>query len=165
MKKYVGVVAGSVAVTLVFLMTFQDKLLINPKSFNILVFKYTTSVVSSATKAYMPDMSLDNNVQGCPTKRKIVIVFWDSYWNWPDFGMGLGNVGFEKYNCSCTNCFTTTNKKLSQSADAIIFHGQNVPQDDVSALMKLKQERLERGTGYPLFIYFQKESPRYNVAL
>ena len=59
------------------------------------------------------------------TERK-TILFWNSYWNWRHFQMGVGNRGF-KLCPRFSNCYTTTRKsKLTdphEIVDAIVFHG------------------------------------------
>ncbi len=102
-----------------------------------------------------------NAKKTCKSNDKtITILFWNSFWIWPDYGMGLGNAGFLEHNCSCSNCHTTTDRKQAAVADAIIFHGQTLPEANMEYLRKLKEQRQLRGTGRPLFIYYQKESPK-----
>jgi len=40
------------------------------------------------------------------------ILFYNSWFDWPDFHFGLGNYPFSSRNCPVQNCFTTTNRSL-----------------------------------------------------
>ncbi len=106
------------------------------------------------------DQDIDETVS-CSNKT-ITILFWNTFWIWPDFGMGLGTSGFMEHNCTCFNCFTTTDRKLASVADAIIFHGQTLSEANIDDLQSIKNQRLDRGTGCPLFIYYHEESPKYS---
>ena len=58
---------------------------------------------------------------------KLNILFWNGFWNWPFFGMGVGNRGFVSNKCKYQNCYTTNQrKKITNShtrVDAIVVHG------------------------------------------
>ena len=70
---------------------------------------------------------------------KLTILFWNGYWNWPFYGMGVGNTGFVANKCRYTNCYTTNlRKKLSQKnkrIDAVVVHGWD---NDLSKLSDTK---------------------------
>ena len=58
---------------------------------------------------------------------KLTILFWNRFWNWGYFGMGVGNRGFVSNKCEYSNCYTTNMRKklMSRSTriDAIVVHG------------------------------------------
>ena len=70
---------------------------------------------------------------------KLTILFWNGFWNWPFYGMGVGNRGFVSSKCKYTNCYTTNlRKKLSEKnkrIDAIVVHGWD---KDLSKLVDTK---------------------------
>ena len=57
----------------------------------------------------------------------ITILFWNSFWVYPLFGMGEGNSGFIKRKCKYTNCFTTHHRSdlylPDKRIDAVVVHG------------------------------------------
>ena len=164
---------GSTLLGLMILANFQDRPLFQPEPLNIATLRMyssdtleasvpkvshkkerTKSVLSSPSCHDASNASNASNAKPrcfqegsvrdhCPSKKKVIILFWDPYWQWSDFGMGIGNAGFVRFNCTCRNCFTTTDKRQARFADAIIFHGQSVQQDNVRGLEKLKQQRLK----------------------
>jgi hypothetical protein len=92
------------------------------------------------------------------------ILFWNSLWGVTHFGLGLGNGGFVKLNCTFQNCFTTTNRsKLRDKnarVDAIIFHGIGMKMKEIEALKwqrKDIQKNMNQGVD-PLFILFMAVS-------
>ena len=88
----------------------------------------------------------------------ITILPWNSYWIWPDFGMGHRNLGFLEHNCSFTNCYLFLNKSEVDKADVILLHGHEMGGIAASSLEVLKKTRTDNN-GWPLFLYFNKESP------
>ena len=62
-----------------------------------------------------------------PIEDNLTILFWNGFWNWPFFGMGVGNRGFVANKCQYQNCYTTNQRKklLNQHTriDAIVVHG------------------------------------------
>ena len=59
----------------------------------------------------------------------ITILFWNSFWVYPLFGMGEGNSGFIKSKCKYTNCFTTHHRSElyfpDSKIDAVVVHGRS----------------------------------------
>ena len=92
-------------------------------------------------------------------ERKIrTILFWNSYWIWEYFDMGKGNEGFK--DCpNNNNCFTTRNRSLlydpNYIVDAVVFHGVNVPLNELSSLKVGKNQLLRLNKGIkPLIVLF-----------
>ena len=89
---------------------------------------------------------------------KKTILFWNSYWDWKYFQMGVGNRGFK----SCPefkNCYTTTRKtKLTnpnEIIDAIVFHGVGLNISEIQYLKKKRHllSKVNKGIE-PLYILF-----------
>ena len=59
-------------------------------------------------------------------KPRITILFWNSFFHWTFYGMGVGNRGFAKIGCKYTNCYTTTDhnklNNLKVRVDAVVVH-------------------------------------------
>jgi len=108
----------------------------------------------------MFDVNEDDDV----TKTKKTILFWNSYWHWGHFKMGVGNRGFSQ--CSFSNCYTTTMKsKLLKNprviVNAVIFHGVGLNKEEVKGIKKIRKMLPEKNQGVdPLFILFMLESPK-----
>ena len=70
---------------------------------------------------------------------KLTILFWNGFWNWPFYGMGVGNSGFVANKCRCKNCYTTNLKKMllqkHTRIDAIVVHGWD---NDLAKLVDTK---------------------------
>ena len=70
---------------------------------------------------------------------KLNILFWNGFWNWPFFGMGVGNRGFVSNKCKYQNCFTTNQRKKlinkHSRIDAVVTHGWD---EDLSKLATKK---------------------------
>lgn len=86
----------------------------------------------------------DNQDAALPSKNeKLNIVFWNGFWNWPFFGMGVGNRGFVANKCKYQNCYTTNQrKKITNNhtrIDAIVVHG---PDDDLARLASTNVSRI-----------------------
>ena len=102
----------------------------------------------------MFDVNEDDDV----TKTKKTILFWNSYWHWGHFKMGVGNRGFSQ--CSFSNCYTTTMKsKLLKNprviVNAVIFHGVGLNKEEVKGIKKIRKMLPEKNQGVdPLFILF-----------
>ena len=86
------------------------------------------------------------------------ILFWNSYWDWRYFQMGVGNRGFKKCP-EFKNCYTTTRKtKLTnpnEIIDAIVFHGVGLNTSEIQYLKKKRQllSKVNKGIE-PLYILF-----------
>ena len=93
------------------------------------------------------------------TTTNITIIPWNSYWIWPDYGIGVENTGFLEHNCSCTNCFLLLDKSKVDKADVILVHGHELGGITKEDLINLKKKRL-RKNGWPLILYWNKESPK-----
>lgn len=61
------------------------------------------------------------------TKR---ILYWDAFWDLPDFPFGCGSEIFD--HCSHKNCFITKDKNLVpvEEFSAIVFHGMEYIEND-----------------------------------
>ena len=59
----------------------------------------------------------------------ITILFYNSFWVYPLFGMGEENRGFIKSKCKYTNCFTTHHRSelyfSDKKIDAVVVHGRS----------------------------------------
>jgi hypothetical protein len=51
------------------------------------------------------------------------ILYYNSFFDWPDFHFGLGNDPFVSRNCPVQNCFTTTNRSL---LGMMIYKGKHI---------------------------------------
>ena len=95
---------------------------------------------------------------------KKTILFWNSFWHWKHFQMGVGNRGFQ--NCSSyKNCFTTTRRSKLQDPhiviNAIVFHGVGMNMKEIKNLREVRAKLSEFNQGIdPLFILFLFESPK-----
>ena len=87
----------------------------------------------------------------------ITIIPWNSYWMWPDYGIGEQNTGFLEHNCSYTNYFLSLNKSKIDTADVILVHGHELGRIKED-LIDLKNRR-QKNNGWPLILYWNKESP------
>ena len=80
-----------------------------------------------------------NVIATASTDEKLNILFWNGFWNWPFFGMGVGNRGFVSNKCKYQNCFTTNQRKklinTHSRIDAIVAHGWD---EDLSKLATKK---------------------------
>ena len=60
-------------------------------------------------------------------KQKLIILFWNGFWNWPYFAMGEGNSGFVSNNCKYQNCYTTNQRDTMtnnlSTIDVVVTHG------------------------------------------
>ena len=113
-------------------------------------FKLPTPVANGPTKT----TSTSNTCQD----QNITIVPWNDYWKWPDFGIGQGNEGFVKHQCSCTNCYLTLNKSHVEKADLLLIHGNDLGTIKHESLKELRKKHTDR-TGFPMTIFFIKEPP------
>ena len=100
-------------------------------------------------------------------ENKKTILFWNSYWHWKHFRMGVGNRGFQ--NCSSyKNCFTTTRRSKLRDPhiiiNAIVFHGVGMNMKEIKNLREVRAKLSEFNQGIdPLFILFLFESPKGGV--
>ena len=87
--------------------------------FSLVVFHtWRKTVLENLLKVRQPKPSgprriLDEETVLLKSDKKLNILAWNSYWRWPDFGMGEGNQGFKAHNCSYTNCFMRVDVKLN----------------------------------------------------
>ena len=100
---------------------------------------------STLSKSDMPEENEDSNYQDAILNSKnetLNIVFWNGFWNWPFFGMGVGNRGFVANKCQYQNCYTTNQRKKITNKhtriDAIVVHG---PDDDLARLASTNVSR------------------------
>jgi hypothetical protein len=88
---------------------------------------------------------------------RLTILFWNGFWNWPFFGMGVGNRGFISNKCKYRNCYTTNNRtKLRKSTtriDAIVVHGWDA---DLAKLAKTNVSLII--LNFLIYIYFLKDA-------
>ena len=97
-------------------------------------------------------------------EEKKTILFWNSYWHWKHFQMGVGNRGFQ--NCSMyQNCYTTTRRSKLRDPhiviNAIVFHGVGLNFKEIKNLREMRSKLPEFNQGInPLFILFILESPK-----
>ena len=68
---------------------------------------------------------LDGTPSSCLSNKSVMILFWDSYWIWPTYGLGPENVGFLEHKCQCANCYVSTDKSKSTIADAVVISWTN----------------------------------------
>ena len=82
----------------------------------------------------------------------ITILFWNSFWVYPLFGMGEGNSGFIKSKCKYTNCFTTHHRSElylpNKRIDAVVVHGRS------QELIKELKFGRERGMQHMVSLHF-----------
>ena len=84
----------------------------------VVLHTWRKSVLVNFLKVRQPKPSgprriLDEETVLLKSDKKLNILAWNSYWRWPDFGMGEGNQGFKAHNCSYTNCFMRVDVKLN----------------------------------------------------
>lgn len=79
------------------------------------------------------------------------ILYWNSMWEYEDFGLGFGSKIFE--NCADKNCYTTKNKELIpiEEFDALIFHGVQY--------YEIPRNNPPKRSPNQIYIYFNLESP------
>ena len=89
----------------------------------------------------------------------ITILFWNSFWVYPLFGMGEGNSGFIKSKCKFTNCFTTHHRSElylpDKRIDAVVVHGRS---QELMKELKFGRERGMKHMVSTLFILTFDES-------
>lgn len=94
---------------------------------------------------------IDNGSESNPCR---IILYWTKYFEWNDFGVGLGETTFVNAKCEINVkncCRTTTNRDLLNRSDAIIFHANNInPEDLPPPSWRLPRQQ---------FIFFNYESP------
>ena len=119
--------------------------------------KFKQPQPSPPTKLFSEPLRLQSFLKP-KDNEKISILAWNNYWRWPDFGIGEGNQGFKEHNCSYTNCFLSLDRKKIDTVDAILMHGHGMTSTD--ALRRSIKTRREdtNGNGWPLIVYFNKES-------
>ncbi|XP_040581203.1 glycoprotein 3-alpha-L-fucosyltransferase A isoform X1 [Lepeophtheirus salmonis] len=111
------------------------------------------------------DKSLSKNdgksllVEASGNNKRYNILFWNEYFSYSYFGMGLYNEGFLKNKCQFTNCYNSNiqSKWKSGKFDAIVFHGlqESMNVKDIAMLKKAR----EVGKIKSLFVLFILESP------
>ena len=116
------------------------------------------------SKNIITDNNASLSTQFLPTSElcsttNITIIPWNSYWIWPDYGIGIQNTGFLEHNCSCTNCFLSLDKSKIDKADVILIHGHELGGIKKEELINLKKRRISKN-GWPLILYWNKESPK-----
>lgn len=82
-----------------------------------------------------------------------IILYWTKYFEWNDFGVGIGQKPFIKAQCSgrAQNCLTTTDRRLLNHSHVVLFHARDLDADDLPP----------PGWRHPHqnFIFFNYESP------
>ncbi len=132
--------------------TFISFTLLNTLSWN-------TETVLRPTFKPAPEGGMAIKVTKKPS-RNITILAWNSYWVWPDYGLGEGNLGFITHNCAIHQCYLTTNKGHLKKADLILMHGTGSRKSDILQLKKTLKKRRQSSNGWPLVAFFDKESPK-----
>ena len=93
----------------------------------------------------------------------ITILFWNSFWVYPLFGMGEENSGFIKSKCKYTNCFTTHHRSElylpDKRIDAVVVHGRS---QELMKELKFGRERGMKHMVSTLFILRFDESIKKN---
>lgn len=84
---------------------------------------------------------------------KKIILFWNSFFEQPDFGFGFGSKPFEK--CSISNCRTTNDKTLLNDSTAVLIHMRS-PGHDIEALRRWRQ--LDQ-----YLVFYLRESPKNSM--
>lgn len=79
------------------------------------------------------------------------ILYWDSMWQYEDFGLGFGSEHFR--NCAVKNCFATKDRSLLplEEYDALVFHGVQY--------YELPKNNPPIRNPNQVYIYFNLESP------
>ena len=90
--------------------------------------KFVFSVLPESSSFTMKDGIIENEEIVVSSKdEKLNILFWNGFWNWPFFGMGVGNRGFVSNKCKYQNCYTTNQRKKIRNnhtrIDAVVVHG------------------------------------------
>ena len=102
---------------------------------------YTPAALKLKDPAPRPD--------GWKAVKKFHVLAWNEYWRWPDYGMV---DGFK--HCIQSNCYLTLDKNRFNDVDAILMHGPAL-----SGTSGLRKAVRRDSRGWPLFLYFNKESP------
>ncbi|CAB4059255.1 E2.4.1.214 [Lepeophtheirus salmonis] len=97
------------------------------------------------------DKSLSKNdgksllVEASGNNKRYNILFWNEYFSYSYFGMGLYNEGFLKNKCQFTNCYNSNiqSKWKSGKFDAIVFHGlqESMNVKDIAMLKKAREAK------------------------
>ena len=58
-------------------------------------------------------------------KKQKVILFWNKFWAWNEFGVGKDEI-FIKNKCPVTNCEITTDKLRVNESDFVVVDGGNM---------------------------------------
>ena len=116
----------------------------------VIISNILNSFIASPPAQFFPTSDFCSTIN-------ITIIPWNSYWMWPDYGIGEQNTGFLEHNCSCTNCFLSLDKSMVDTADVILVHGHELGRIKED-LIDLKNRR-QKNNGWPLILYWNKESP------
>jgi len=84
-----------------------------------------------------------------------IILLWTNYHDVVDFHFGLGARPFTEAGCSCFNCKLTTDRKLINVSDAIIFHSIDIDPNDMPPIRHPHQ----------IWIFYSFSQPRYHPPL
>lgn len=82
-----------------------------------------------------------------------IILYWTKYFEWTDFGVGVGRKPFIDAGCNLTNCWTTTDRSMLNRSHAVLFHARDLdPYDLPPARWRSPHQR---------YIFFNYESPAH----
>jgi hypothetical protein len=120
------------------------------------------SIKQSSESGNIKQQLLKFNDSIIRNEKKILILLWNDFFWWPDFGMGYGNKGLVSNKCPVTNCYVIKDKRKHQVSDAIVFHGTGLDKAKAPRhLFRLKLKRWQMKRKWPVFVFFQKEAPGY----
>ena len=89
------------------------------------------------------------------TTKNFRILAWNPFYKWKDYGLA-DNGGF--HACEVSNCVMTPDSKQLDHVDAIFMHGPAITHKVSENFTKLRQISRD-AKGWPLLVYFNKESP------
>ncbi|XP_013393546.1 alpha-(1,3)-fucosyltransferase C-like [Lingula anatina] len=64
------------------------------------------------------------------TKSDKIILLWNSFWDMPGWGIGLGGEPFQRLRCPVKNCQISEDRSRLNESDAILFHIHQLKADD-----------------------------------
>ena len=88
-----------------------------------------------------------------PAKRK-KILFGNSFYKYPGWGIGLGNEPFHRLNCEVRNCEFTDNLADFDTSDVVLFH-----------IHELAKKPPQRSFSKQRWVFWMKEAPGLSINL
>ena len=83
--------------------------------------------------------------------QKKIILFWTTFFEAKDFGIGTGNKPFRSCPSASNECLTTYDRNMLNQSDAVIFHIRDLNLEDLPSHRRPHQR----------WIFYLMESPHH----